>query len=166
MPRKRNAGKKSQTEAHRYRDFIEKSPYSPEGTTNQTSTLLVGTDETNISQTNIPADEKTIKTPIKYRIWDWIRKHLFAEIITAVVIGVCSVTINHMVKIAVIEQRIEYIEERLNKIENKSVDKDYLLTQIDLLKTEMESDEKLSNKDTEIALRQIEERLDLLEGND
>lgn len=130
--------------------------------------MLVGSNELQRSSygEDLHAKEEIKKTPFKYRFIDWIKANLFAALITAVVLGVGSVVVSHMVKIAVIEQRIEYIEDKIETIEDDSVDKDFLESQLALIKAELSGGNDLSMNDVNWKIKQLEERITSIEGKD
>ena len=165
MARHRNGGKKNQHQAHQYREFVANMDLSPEGTTTSTNSMLVGTCDTNADQERLHGNEEILRTPFKYRFIDWVRKNLFAEIIIAIVLGIGTFTVSHMVKIAVIEQRIEHIEKQLENIDDDYVDKEYVASQLELFRTEITGDNKLSIKEIDWQLKNIENRLDVIEDN-
>ncbi len=123
MSKRKHSGNKNHVQLQQYRNFVANSSYSPEGTTNATNRMLMGTGDVRFDNDNIYGNEKVKRTPFKYRFFDWIRKNLVAEIIIGVVVAMGSVTVTHMVKIAVIEQRVQYIEKRLDDYETNVVEK-------------------------------------------
>lgn len=163
MAKHKNGGKKNPQQAHKYREFVANIDSSPEGTTSSTNSMLIGTGDTYVEPANLHEHEEIMKKPFKYRFIDWVKKNLFAEIIVAIVIGIGTITISHMVKIAVLEQRIEYAEKQIERIEDNSVEKDYLTSQLELFKSEIAGDNKLSIKDIDWQLKNIESRLENLE---
>lgn len=163
MSKKRPGARKTQAEVRQYKDFIAKSSYSPEGTTPQTNSMLQGSGEYSDERGNLHGQEDVLKTPLRYRIWDWIRKNLIAEIIVTVIIAIGTATISHTVKIAVIEQRLEYVEKQIDLIDERAVNKDYLESQVELIKTDLSGTNKLNLNDIEWKLKDIEKRLEDIE---
>ena len=127
--------------------------------------MLVGSDEVSYSnrEGELHGKENIKKTPFRYRFLDWIKANLFAAIITAIVVGVATTVVAHKVKIAVITQRIDYIESKIELIDDEDVEKDYLQLQIDLIKAEMTNDSNSSLSDINLKMKDIETRLSALE---
>lgn len=163
MARHKNNVKKTSAQARKYREFVANIDTSPLGTTVSTNSMLVGTEEKIYENDKLPAKEDILKTPLKYRLIDWLKKNVFAEIIVAAVIAIGAVTISHMVKVAVIENRIDYVEKQLEIIEVKSIDRDYFMSQLELLKSEINGENNILIKDIEWQLKDIENRIVKLE---
>lgn len=164
MGKRRPGVKKTRAEVQQYKDFITKSPYTPEGTTPQTNSMLQGSSEYSDERGSLHGQEDVLKTPLRYRIWDWIRKNLLAEIVITIIVAIGTATISHKVKLAVVEQRLEYVEKQIDLMDEKSVNKDYLESQIELIKTDLIGTNKLNLNDIEWKLRDIEKRIENIEN--
>ncbi len=162
---RKGALKKSQVQLQRYKNFISSSSYSPEGTIPSSNEMLVGSDEVFSSgyEAEIHAKEDIKKKPMKYKFSDWIKANVFPTIIVTAVIAIGSVVIAHKVEIAVVVQRIDYIEKRIEMIDDEDVERDYLQLQLDLIRTEMSNNTNNSLTEINWRIREIETRLADLE---
>ncbi len=157
--------KKNRSQLQHYKDFVSSSSYSPDSTIPSQNVMLVGSDEVFSSNRDgeLHGKESIRKTPFRYRFIDWIKANLFAAIITAIVIGVATTVVTHIVKIAVITQRIDYIESKIEQIDDEDVEKDYLQIQLDLIKTEIENENNGSLNEINMKMKDIETRLNAVE---
>ena len=162
--------KKTPDQAHAYNSFIANSPYSPDATMPDTNKMLSGTAEIlGQCEAEIVSLEPIKKTPLKYRLWDWVKEHIFPTIITTVVIAIGSVLISHMIQMAVIEQRIDYLDKQIETISSETVNKELLELQLESLKKEMESSSSLTLNDIKWQIKILEDKINLLqkvEGNE
>lgn len=170
--KKKNSGnyKKTPDQAHAYNSFIAKSLYSPDATMPDANKMLSGTAEI-LGQREAEIDrvDPIKKTPFKYRFWDWVKEHIFPTIITTVVIAIGSVLISHMIQMAVIEQRIDYLDKQIEMISNETVDKELLELQLESLKKEIDSSSSLTLNDIKWKIKILEDKISSLqqtEGND
>lgn len=158
--------KKTQSELKQYKESVSSSSYSLDSTVPSQNTMLVGSDEVGLNKRDeeIHGQEAIKKTPLKYRALDWIKANLFAAIISAVIIGMATTVIAHKVSIAIITQRIEYIEKKIESIDEEDVEKEYLQIQLELIKTEITYDNNGTLNELNWRLRDIEARLSGLEA--
>ena len=156
--------KKTPDQAHAYNSFIAKSPYSPDATMPDANKMLSGTGEiSGQHEAEIDSVDPIKKTPFKYRFWDWVKEHIFPTIITTVVVAIGSVLISHMVQIAVIEQRIDYLDKQIEMISDETVDKELLELQLESLKKEMDSASSLTLNDIKWQIKILEDKINLLQ---
>ena len=157
--------KKNRSQLQQYKDFVSSSSYSPDSTIPSQNAMLIGSDEVSSSNRDgeLHGKESIKKTPFRYRFIDWIKANLFAAIITAIVVGVATTVIAHQVKIAVITQRIDYIESKIELIDAEDVEKDYLQLQLDLIKAEMSNDNTSSLNEINLKIKELETRLSAIE---
>jgi len=157
--------KKNQAQRQRYVEFVSSSSNSPESTVPRQNAMLQGSDEVlhDNQDRGLQGDEIIKKTPLKYRFFDWIKANLLVAIITAIVIGVATTAIKHEIKIAVFSQRIDYIERRIDVIDEEDVTKEYLQLRLDLIKAELDSGYATQN-DINEAIKDIESQLGTVEN--
>ncbi|MBO4818860.1 MAG: hypothetical protein J5528_01865 [Firmicutes bacterium] len=158
--------KKTQTELQNYKEFISSSSSSLDSTVPSQNTMLVGSDEvwSNNRDKELYGQEAVKKTPLKYRVLDWIKANLFAAVISAVIIGIATTVITHKVSIAIITQRIEYLDKKIDSIDEENVEKEYLQIQLELIKTEITYDNNSTLNELNWRLKDIEARLSGLES--
>lgn len=166
---KRKGGnyKKTPKQSQEYNSFIANSTYSPDATMPDANKMLSGTAEIYGQQeAEIERADPIKKKSLKYRFWDWIKEHIFPTIITTVVIAIGTVLISHMVQIAVIEQKIEYLDEQIDMLSSETVDKEVLELQLDSLKKELESSSSLTLNDIKWQIKMLEEKINSLQPSE
>lgn len=74
-----------------------------------------------------------------------------------------------MIQMAVIEQRIDYLDKRIEMISSETVNKELLELQLESLKKEMESSSSLTLNDIKWQIKILEDKinsLQIVEGNE
>ncbi len=163
--KKKGSHKKSTAEYQDYRNFITNSVYSPESTIPVHNEMLQGSSEYSNNDEEINSSDNIKKTPIKYRISDWIRKNVFPTIITTLCIAIGSAVIAHQVNISVINKQIEYIEKKIEQIDSDTVEKEVLDLKLQEIVTEMNSSFSISFNDVKWQLKELEEKIDSIDAN-
>lgn len=159
--------KKTPKQSHEYNSFIVNSTYSSDATMPDANKMLSGTAEIYGQQeAEIEHTDPIKKKPLKYRFWDWVKEHIFPTIITTLVIAIGSVLIDHMVQMAVIEQKIEYLGEQIDMLSSDTVDKEVLELQLYSLKKEMESSSSLTFNDIKWQIKILEEKINALQQSE
>lgn len=151
--------KKTPTEVKGYQNFIKESSYSPDSTVPVNNEFLQGSAEWGIHKEELDAPEKIKRTPAKYRFADWIKNNIFPTIITTIVVAIGSAVITHYVNIAVINQKIEHLENQVEQIEDDTVDKELLNSKLSEIESKLDSSYSLTLNDIKWQLKQLEEKI-------
>jgi len=156
--------KKSIAQQQQYKDFIANCSGRYEGTVPSTNDLLVGSDEYKEHiDSPISAGEEIKRTPIRYQIWDWLKKNIVPTIIGAIVVAIGTTVIAHKVKIAVIQQRIDYLENQIQTMQSDNATKEYLAFQLDSIKMEFSNEIALKGNDIDWRLKNIEQWIESMD---
>lgn len=156
--------KKMPNQTHAYNSFIANSTYSPDATMPDANKMLSGTAEiSGRNEDQIDSVDPIKKTPFKYRFLDWVKEHIFPTIMTTVVVAIGSVLISHKVQIAVIDQRIVYLDKQIEMISSETVDKELLELQLEALKKEVDSSSSLALNDIKWQIKILEEKIYLVQ---
>lgn len=159
--KKNNIGKKkSSKQIADYKNFIQKSTYSPDGTIENENKMLLGSEHIFNSSEAIKQDTRYKKKPIKYWLKDnWVQS-IIATLFTMAVGYALSFIIDTNSEIAVINQKIITIEQAIISLDNSKINKDNLQMQLDNIKSDIENSYKLSINDINWQLKNIEKELD------
>lgn len=160
--RRKRQLKKTRTEINSYQNFIKESSYSPDSTIPVNNEFLQGSAEWGIYNEELDAPKKIRKTPAKYRFTDWIKSNVFPTIITTIVIAIGGTVITHYVNIAVINQKIVHLENRVQQIEDSTVDKELLNSKLSEIESKLDSSYSLTLNDIKWQLKQLEEKISSL----
>lgn len=157
---KRGSFKKTPNQTRDYKQFIAKSTYSPDSTVPEANLMLYGTDEISGNpEAEIESAAPVKNTPFKYRFCDWVKEHIFPTIITTVVIAIVTALITQKVQMAVVEQKIEYLDKQIEMISIETVDRELLEAKLDLIKEEMNSSSIISLNDIKWQIKNLEEKI-------
>ena len=151
--------RKTPAEVQGYRDFVMNSQFSASETVPSQNEMLIGSGEILPEKGELEKQQKVLKTPLKYRILDWLKANVFPVIITTAIIGVASATISHLVKIAVLTQRVDALEKQVQSIDCNYIDKDYLQLQVDNVKLELSGHTDSAISDITWHIKSIENRI-------
>lgn len=161
MPKKKRGNyKKSPTQLQEYRNFISNSSVSPPGTIPASNEMLQGSAEYGYDQGKLESSEKIKRTPLKYRIGDWLKEHIFPAVIIAIVTAIGAAVISHQVNLAVVSKQLEFLDKRIEQIESDYVGKEILQLRINEIKTDLDSSYSITLNDIKWQLNEIEDELD------
>lgn len=156
--------KKNPAQVHAYSSFIANSSYSPDATMPDANKMLLGTAEIHGQQeAEIEQNDPIRKKSVKYRIGDWIKEHIFPTIITTIIIAIGTVLISHTIQLAVMEQKIEYLDEQIDALSSEAVDKDELELQLESLKKELENSSALALNDIKWQIKILEDKINSMQ---
>ena len=147
--------KKNNNQIINYRNFISDSFYSPQGTVAADNKMLEGSGEFMDDEAFL-CHEETKKTSLKYKLSDWIKNNIFPSIIVAIIIGIGGWVINHAISIAMINQRLEYIQTAIDDMKENAVDKENLSLKLDELKTNTNYNFSLQLNEIKWQIKEIE----------
>lgn len=151
--------KKTPVEAQEYRQFILNSISSSDDTCPPSNKMLTGSDDLGYNDGEVDSVEATKKTPIKYRFIDFIKKNIFPIAITTVVIAIGTATLTNFINIALINQKIEYIERDISELSSNNIDTDTLNLQLENIKKDLDSDYLLKFNDIKWQIQNLEEKV-------
>lgn len=168
MTKRKGTLKKNQNQRQQYKKYVSSLSNSPDSTVPSYNPMLIGSDEISADNQDeeLHGEETVKKTPLKYRAIDWLKKNVGVAVVTAIIIGVGTALINHGINLSVLSQRVDYLEKRIENINEEYVEKDYLQIQLELLKSEMQNDKNQSLNDINLKIKEIEIRLNALEESD
>jgi len=156
--------KKTSDQQQQYKAFIANPSSALEGTIQSTNEMLKGSNEyKDYDNGPIQSNDPIKKTPIRYQIWDWLKKNIIPTIIGTIVVAIGTAVITHAIKIAVINQRIEYLEIQIQTIYSDNVTKEYLSAQLENIKLELSNGFALSEKDFEWRIKNIEQWIESMD---
>ncbi len=163
MPKKKKGNyKKSRVQLQEYRSFISNPSFSPQGTIPSSNEMLKGSGEYGYDQGKLESSEKIKRTPLKYRILDWLKEHIIPAVIIAIVIAIGTAVISHQINLAVVSKQLEFLDKRIEQIESDYVEKEILQSKINEIKTDIDSTYSLTLNDIKWQLNKLEEELDSL----
>ena len=139
MGKKHSSFKKNKGQAYAYKNAVEKSSYTPEGTIPNSNLLLVGTGEVEENNTNIDNNAQIVKKPFKYVIEDWFKDNYISVLVSVFLIAIIGFLFGHGKSIAVINYRLDNIEKEISNLDSNVLNKDVLELKLDNLKKEIES---------------------------
>lgn len=161
MAKKRKGNfKKTPAQLQDYREFISNSSTTPSGTVPVTNELLQGSGEYGYDDGKLESTQKVTPVPVKYRIEDWLKKNIFPTIVSTILIAIGTAVIIHQVNLAVVSKQVEYIEKRIEQIEDEYVDKETLQLKLNEVTSHLDASYSLTLNDIKWQLREIESKVD------
>ena len=161
---------KNQAEKASYRQFLSDSSIPTEGTLPVYNKMLQGTAELPNNDSDVDVPKDIINTPVKYRLADWLKKNIFPTIVASILLAIGGAVIAHMVDIAVIKKQIDYIEKKVEQLDENCVDKEKLELKLSELESSVDNKYVLPLNEIRWQLDDIEKELDSLSlsihGND
>lgn len=149
--------KKTPADVKNYQNFINNSTDSPDSTIPVNNEYLQGSAELNSFDEELNTTSNIKKTPLKYRFMDWLKNNIFPTIITTIVIAIATATITHQVNIAVINQKIEYLETQVQQLKDGTVEKELLNSKLSEIEIKIKSSHSLELNDIKWQLKQLED---------
>ncbi len=153
---------KNAAEQESYRQFLSDSSISPEGTLPVYNKMLQGSAEIPPTASDVDAPKHIVNTPVKYRLLDWLKKNIFPTIIVSILLAIGTTVIAHMVDIAVIKKQIDYIEKKVERLDEDCVDKEKLELQLSELESSVDNKYLLPLSEIKWQLDNLEKELDSL----
>lgn len=163
MAKKRKGNyKKSPAQLHDYRSFVSNSPDCPSGTIPTSNEMLQGSADYGYEQGKLEPPGRVKRTPLKYRVLDWLKENVFAAIVVAILTAIGAAVFSHQIQLAVINKQIEYIDMRIERIEEDYVGKEILQLRMKEIKSDLESSYLVAFNDIKWQLDEIEDELQTL----
>lgn len=161
MAKKRKSNgsfKKTSQQAHQYNQQINSSKSSPDGTVPINSDMLSSSRDVYVPNV-LEVNDKIQPAPFSLKVKDWIKRNLFASIISAALIAAVGVVVTHSIEIAVIDQKLNMINQQIEKIDSGSVDIETLNLQLENIKSKWEYSYSLDYKDIEWKIKELDEKI-------
>ena len=162
MSKKKGNYKKTPAQLQKYREFISDPSFSPAGTVPVSNEMLQGSADYGYDEGNLESPDNIKRTPLKYRVGDWLKKNIFPAIISAILLAIGTAVISHQVNLAVVNKQIEFIDKRIEQLENDYVGKETLQLRINEIASNIDSTYSITLNDIKWQLKEIEEELDSL----
>lgn len=161
MPKKkRGYYKKTPAQLQEYRNFILNISVPPTDTVSANNEMLQGSAEFGYNQVKLESLEKIKRTPLKYRIGDWLKENVLSAIIITIVTAIGAAVIAHQVNLAVVNKQLEFLDKRIEQIESDYVGKEVLQLRINEIKTDLDSSYSITLNEIKWQLNEIENELD------
>ena len=163
---KRGQKKKSRKEVSAYKNLVKCGIPPQEGTVAVDNYNLRGSGDIDSS------DELSMskpKIPVWYRVKKFIKGHVFESIILtllcAFLVWGAGTIIELKVNIAIIETRVEYIDQKIEGLDSNFAAKDIIDLQLDAVKEELSNTFNLKIAEINSQLDLIEQQLEYVEKN-
>lgn len=160
--RRKYRGKKSRSEAQDYKNIISRSSFSPEGTIPIHNEFLRGSAELCHDDEKLNTSGKVKKTPLQYRVLDWIKKHIVPSVVAALLVAGITSFITQRIRIEVINSQIRTLEKQIKDIDDNYVDKELLSYRLNEISSKLDSNISISLNDIEWQLKELEEKINSL----
>lgn len=159
MARKKNF-KKTKAEEREYKRFLKSSDYLPGSTITVKNQMLQGSDDWESNNGDINFEDQIRKTPLKYRALDWLKANIFPTVVTTIVIAIGTAVIANHTSIALINQKIDYLEKQIEEIQDNTIDKEVLELKLNEIENKLDSSYGLKLNDIKWKLEQLEDKLE------
>lgn len=149
--------KKTPHEAQNYRISLKSYRLLPEETLPINNEFLTGTGEMSFDEIEETKSEgKTVKKPIRYIVFDWLKAHVFDSILVTIIVAIGSFAIKGTTEIALLKQKVEIIDSQIEAIQESNVQKEVLDLELKNIKSDL-------NDSFLIPLNNIKWRVKILE---
>lgn len=151
MGKKKKVGhseKKNSEQRKAYMETVRNGRGSSEGTVNNIPNSLTATNELCENAQNVNPDNVK-KKPIRYIIKDWWKKSWVQTLVITVIAGVIVTIVGSVgesmntvkTQLAVLNERVNYIEDKINNLSNTAPNKENLQLQLEMLHKELDSND-------------------------
>ncbi|MBQ3497652.1 MAG: hypothetical protein IJA87_00845 [Clostridia bacterium] len=166
MSRKRKKGnlKKNNSQLKEYNNFIMNSSFSPNSTIPITNNMLLGTAEFEDDNGELESSKEIKKTPLKYKAIDWLKQNIFPTIITTIVVAIGSTVLAHQISIAVVNEKIDNIKNKIEELEENSVNKEIFSLQLEDIEKNINSSYSITLNDIKWQIKILEEKIEKLDS--
>lgn len=124
--------------------------------------MLQGSAELSPASPDVDVPKHIVNTPVKYRLLDWLKKNIFPTITVSILLALGGTVIVHMIDIAVIKKQIDYIEKKVERLDEDCVDKEKLELQLSELESSVDNKYLLPLSEIKWQLDSLEKELDSL----
>ena len=160
---KKKLGKKNNHAQEVYKKSIKLSMEGRDGTVPLDNDMLKGSDDIySFKDSELHTKVGVRPKSIKYKLFDWLKRNVLAAIIIAAITGAAGAVITHSIQIAVINQRIDYLEEEVESLKDTTVSKSDLKYELLVFKNNVKDGSDISIDTINKKLTDIEKRIEAL----